>query len=118
MMVTDLSLNGTAEVHAPANTARTIFRESIASVAANAKETLPSLMGALTKPFLSSYRVTFYPLRTVTVSLWVHRAIRICITSWAMSVRVLMRTERQMVPVSTSSRRGSIGVERLSQLSA
>jgi hypothetical protein len=117
MMVTDLSLNGTAKVHPPENTARNIFRESIAT-AENAKETLPKSNGRIDKALLSSFRGTFYPLRTVTVSLWVRRAIRICITSWTMSVHVLMRTERLMVPVSTSSRHGSTGVERLWRQSA
>jgi hypothetical protein len=49
MMVTDLSLNGTAEIHNPENTARTIFRESIATVAENAKETLPKSNGRIDK---------------------------------------------------------------------
>jgi hypothetical protein len=49
MMVTDLSLNGTAEVHTPDNSARKIFRESIATVAENAKETLPKSNGRIDK---------------------------------------------------------------------
>ena len=49
MMVTDLSLNGTTEVHTPENTARNIFRQSIAQVAESAKETLPKSNGRIDK---------------------------------------------------------------------
>jgi hypothetical protein len=49
MMVTNLSLNGTAKVNTPENTARNIFRESIAQVAESAKETLPKSNGRIDK---------------------------------------------------------------------
>jgi hypothetical protein len=49
MMVPKLSLNGTTEAHSPENIARKIFRESIAEVAATAKESLPESHGRIDK---------------------------------------------------------------------
>ena len=114
-MLANLHLNGTGEAHSLEQTARTIFRESIAQVAEGVKATLPNSHGRIEKAIAIVLQDDVLPFEDGRDSLWVLRAIRICITSWTMNARVPIRIEHRMAIVNTSSPHGCMDVERLWQ---